>query len=146
MYEIMRRFYITHAPITTVNFSNLLTTLTITLPQPDNFDKIDVVLRLLDLLQIQGKIRFWEIIQSCLITRLRMIRSAFFNKFTSLVETRLSWIMAECVWMAEFSHWNITDRICVARNGQHFGPVSVQISQLQRQPLSKSLRWGIRLC
>jgi len=49
MYEIMRRFY---SPMRGLQHN---------LPQPDNFDKIDVALRLLALLQIQGKIRFWEI-------------------------------------------------------------------------------------
>jgi len=60
MYEIMSRFYSPMRGLQQINFSNFLTTLTITLPQPDNFDKIDVALRLLALLQIQGKIRLVE--------------------------------------------------------------------------------------
>jgi len=59
MYEIMRRFYSPMRGLQQlINFSNFSTALTITLPQPDNFDKIDVALRLLALLQIQGKILF----------------------------------------------------------------------------------------
>ena len=41
-----------------LTFQIFLTTLTITLLQPNNFDKISVALRLLVSLQIQGKICF----------------------------------------------------------------------------------------